>query len=277
MKHLVFIACALSGCANVASKALEERVVKLEQESAQNAEAMAFLREAYASQKAQRDAEAARAHAPDATFAIGIDGNATSGPADAWVTIVEAWDFACPYCLRITPTLHDLVKQYNGQVRVAYKNFVIHPETAMQAHLGGCAANLQGKFDAFLDAYWEKGFGAYMQSRDPEKVSRANILAIAKELKFDMGRFTTDMDGQACKAIIARDQADMERFGVNATPTLFVNGQFADLSSGDLKTLVDKKLADAKASGVPAADYYQKVIMTGETEFRSANQPKPKS
>lgn len=81
-----------------ASGDLESRVKRLEAEAAKNADALAFLNQVYGQQKAQQQAqqeeEERRTAAPDAVFAVGIEGNAYDGPAGAPVTLVEAWDFA---------------------------------------------------------------------------------------------------------------------------------------------------------------------------------------
>ncbi len=96
---LATAACQKEGGA-VDTKAVDElttRVKALEEENAKNAEAMAFLQQAYTGQKRQADEEAAREPAQDAVFAVDISQNLadqTDGPPDALVTIVEAWDFA---------------------------------------------------------------------------------------------------------------------------------------------------------------------------------------
>lgn len=77
---------------------LETRVARLEAEAAKNKEALEFLNQVYGQQqaqmKAQKEEEERRTAAPDAVFAVSIDGNAYDGPVGAPVTIVEAWDFA---------------------------------------------------------------------------------------------------------------------------------------------------------------------------------------
>jgi hypothetical protein len=91
-------ACQKEG--SVDTKAVDElttRVKALEEQNSKNAEAMAFLQEAYAGQKRQRDEQDAQEPAQDAVFAVDISQNLadqTDGPPDALVTIVEAWDFA---------------------------------------------------------------------------------------------------------------------------------------------------------------------------------------
>jgi hypothetical protein len=84
------------------SGSLEDRVARLEDTYAKNAEALDFLGKVYEQQKAQQKAQAERAQRedpdPDAVFAVDITPNVklgmVEGPPSALVTIVEAWDFA---------------------------------------------------------------------------------------------------------------------------------------------------------------------------------------
>ena len=113
-------------------------------------------------QKAQQEAKEANEADPDAVFAVDVTGpikaGQLEGPANAPVTIVKAFDFACPYCEKLNTPLHELVKEYNGKVRVVYMNLVVHPDTAQLAHQYSCAAAKQGKYVAWKDAFWQKGF-----------------------------------------------------------------------------------------------------------------------
>jgi hypothetical protein len=80
------------------SGTLEERVARLEENYAKNAEALDFLGKVYAQQKAQQRAQQERDPDPDAVFAVDITPDVklgqVEGPSSAPVTIVEAWDFA---------------------------------------------------------------------------------------------------------------------------------------------------------------------------------------
>ena len=78
---------------------MSARIAKLEQTVGSRGEALAFLDQVFAQQKAQREAEEARDPAQDAVFAVDVAGSIASnqldGPASgAYVTIIEAWDFA---------------------------------------------------------------------------------------------------------------------------------------------------------------------------------------
>ena len=261
---------------------LEARVAKLEADNAKYREALEFLQQVYQQQK-QQQAESEREElAPDGVFAVDIAADVAAGqvdgPATAAVTIVKCFDFACPYCARSAPTMDELVKAYPGKVRVVYKNLVVHPQVAMPAHLASCAAAKQGKYLAFKTAFWDKAFAPYAESRDPSKLGRDNILAIAKGLGLDLKRLEADMDGADCKAKIAADASDLEKFHVGSTPTFFINGQpiAGALPLDAMKEVVDTQLKLVAASGVAPGKYYEVEVMgKGERKFRSKADPKP--
>ncbi len=259
---------------------LAARVEALEKQLEARKPALDFLDQVYGDQQKQKEEQEASEPAEDAVFGVDVAGNAVDGPDDAWVTIIKAYDYACPYCQRVSDTMHELVKEYDGKVRVVYKNLVVHPDTAMPAHLGACAANMQGKFIAFNDAFWTQGFGPYVESRgqDTKAMSTEGVIEIAKGVGIDADKFQADMQSDTCKKRIQDDAAELSKFQVRATPSFFINGEFVGgaLPKEGFKAIVDKRLKIAEASGVPAGEYYQREILgKGEKKFRSRRDPKP--
>ncbi len=252
---------------------VETRLRRLEDNYAKYAEALDFLGKVYAQQKAQQEAEEPD---PTAVFAVGIDNDVAmgqvDGPASATVTIVKAFDFACPYCQRASDTMDQLVKEYDGKVRVVYKDMVVHPQVATPAHLAACGAAKQGKYVAFKNAVWEKGFLPYAQARDPSKLGEENLMAIAKEVGLDTAKLKTDMASAECNQKIQADMAELAKFKVNSTPTFFINGIHVGgaLPKEEFKKIIDERLKVADASGVSGAEYYQKEVLgKGVPQFRS--------
>lgn len=84
--------------APVASGDMAGRIQRLESKLAKYEEALEFLQKVYDSQKQQQAAQEANEPDPDAVFAVDIGpalaAGQVDGPANALVTIVEAWDFA---------------------------------------------------------------------------------------------------------------------------------------------------------------------------------------
>jgi protein-disulfide isomerase len=213
--------------------------------------------------------------APGAIFAVpvadAVAAGQVLGPASAPVTIVKACDFACPYCAQLNAVLEEIVSEYNGKVRVVYENMVVHP-FAMAVHLGSCAAGKQGKYLAFKKVIWEETFPDYVSARrDPRMLDEVEVIAAGKAAGLDTVKMQRDLASAACKQRIAADMRELERFGANGTPTLFINGTLTTgRSNAALRRAIDEKLKVVAASRVPSSDYYaEEVIGKGEKQFRS--------
>ena len=170
------------------------------------------------------------------------------------------------------------MKEYEGKVRVVFKNMVVHPQVVMDAHKAGCAAAKQGKFVPFKNAFWDKAFDPYAAAQDLSKLGMDSILAIAKAIGLDTAKLKADMESPACKAQIDSDMAELAKFHVNATPFFFINGKVVSGAQPKeaFKQVIDERLKVAQASGVAGADYYAREVMgKGEKQFRSKMDPKP--
>ena len=72
----------------------------------------------------------------------------TAGNPKGDVTLVEFFDYRCPYCKEVEPSLEKLVSD-DRQLRIIYKEFpVLGPDSQTAAHVA-LAARRQGKYDAF--------------------------------------------------------------------------------------------------------------------------------
>jgi protein-disulfide isomerase len=265
------------------SGSVEQQLARLQDAYDRNAEAIGFLNKVYDQQKAQQQAQEREEPATDAMFAVNvaddIKAGQVDGPPTAAVTIVKAFDFACPYCQRTAATMTELVKEYGGKVRVVYTNLLIHPP-AKPAHLASCAAAKQGKYLAFKDAFWDKGFGPYAASggKDAGALGEDNIVKIAEGLGIDTGKLKADMSSPECEQRIQKDMAELSKWHVNSTPTFFINGKDINgaLPKEAFKKVIDEELAKVEKSGVSGGDYYDKVVLAqGEKQFRSKAEPKP--
>ena len=191
------------------------------------------------------------------------------GSAEAKVTIVEVYEFACPYCAMVEPLLADTLKAYEGTntLKVVSKQFVVHPQLATDAALGTCAANRQGKFASFAEGLWQKSWN--MDSGRPrlqrDQLSKSEIVALAKSVGLDIARFEKDMASAQCKTKLTRDKAELARIGVRGTPYLFINGRYytGGRTVDALKSAVDaaaKKADTALSNGITVAQYYDELM-----------------
>ncbi|HUQ42700.1 MAG TPA: thioredoxin domain-containing protein [Candidatus Limnocylindrales bacterium] len=205
-----------------------------------------------------------RAPDPALTYSVPLGASPVVGSPKAKVTIVMAFEFACPYCRKAWDTVDALQKKYGKDLRVAYKQFIIHPTRATAPAYAACAAAKQGKWRKLADLMWQKAFEA--QNFDPQ-----NVESIAKEAGLDMTRYATDTAG-ACVQEIGDDQALLKKLAINATPSFFINGRFiaGALAQEKFEALIDEELAkatEAQKKGTKPERYYEDVILaTGLTE-----------
>jgi len=211
------------------------------------------------------------------TYAMPIDGDPVDGPADAKVTIVKAYDYACPYCEKVRGTMDDLRKKYGNDLRIVFKQLVVHPQIATAGALAVCAANKQGKFLQMDTLLWDKGFKSRQFDKDaPTENGQSQkcwesaagcpvVLGYAQELGLNVDKFKADMKGE-CFALMQKDQRDLQALGVAATPAFFINGRYLSGAQPAEKftALIDeelKKANDKIQGGIPAASYYQQAVL----------------
>jgi len=145
------------------------------------------------------------------------DGDPSTGPADAPVTIVEFADYQCPYCKRAQPTLDKLMSNYEGKIRLVYKDYPLpmHSQAKPAAVAAHCAGE-QGK-------YWEM-HGALLGE---ESAPTGDVVErLGKKAGLDMDAFSTCRQSGKYDDTIARDTQQGNDAGVSATPSFFINGIF---------------------------------------------------
>ncbi|MBV8865829.1 MAG: thioredoxin domain-containing protein [Acidobacteriaceae bacterium] len=177
---------------------------------------------------------------------IPVAGAPSTGPQRAPITIVEFSDFQCPYCAAAVPEINALLKAYPTQLKLIFKQYPL--EMHSQADLAAAAAlaaQKQGKF-------WEMHDAMFAHH---DELTRANILAFAKQIGLDMKRFEEDMDSTAVHESVIRDVQDGDHAGVEGTPTLFINGQRYNgpIALNALKPVFEAELKPGSGHRVPSA------------------------
>jgi protein-disulfide isomerase len=152
----------------------------------------------------------------------GAPGLGTSG---APVVIVEFSDFECPYCREEAKLLREnLLTAYPKQVKLYFREFPIeslHPWAKSAAIAGRCV--MRQNATTFWD-YHDWIFGRQEQvTADNFKDQVTNWVKARKDL--DAMQFTQCLDTRATEAEVDKSAAIGRALGINATPTLFINGR----------------------------------------------------
>jgi protein-disulfide isomerase len=168
---------------------------------------------------------------------INVDGEPSRGDVNAPVTIVEFTDFECPSCAAMHPVLEEVLKAYGQRVRFVVRNFPLSKHVhARKAAEAADAANAQGKFFEYTALLFKRQSALDVPS----------LKKYATEVGLDRARFDAALDGGAYAAEVKHDVEDGEIYGVNSTPTIFINGVMLNtLTAEALRAAIDKALAKA--------------------------------
>ena len=156
------------------------------------------------------------------------------------VTVVEFFDYNCPYCRRMEPVLNALLRT-DRKVRIVYRDWPIFGPASREASRAAIASQWQDKHAAFHDALLAS----------PARLDSAGIRAAAAKAKVDWPRLQRDLKthGADIDRLLARTDGIAPAIGFNGTPALIVGSQVV-AGAVDLPTL--RRLV-AEARSKPAA------------------------
>lgn len=172
----------------------------------------------------------------------------STGPADAKVTVVEFYDPECESCAAFHPVVKNLLKEFDGKVRLVSRYATFH-KNARLAALYTEAAGDQGKYWEMQEKLFEKqpewgekhGHGAPAAPVTPPD---ALFEKYAKELGLNVEQLKVSIADPKHAARIDRDMRDVDTLKVNRTPTFYVNGRLlAKLSQPELRALIMQEIA----------------------------------
>jgi protein-disulfide isomerase len=148
--------------------------------------------------------------------ALSIDAALARGPADAPVTIVEFSDFQCPSCKRAQAVLGQILKEFDGKIRLVHKDFPV------PTHKGALPAAEAARCAAAQGAFWEYHDLLYLAVPD---FSRDDLVGYAGRLSLDREAFATCLDSHQFRKDIEADVREGRALKLPGTPTFLVNGK----------------------------------------------------
>jgi len=167
---------------------------------------------------------------------------ASRGDANAAVTIIEFTDFQCSACGAMYPVIEDVLKSYGNRVHFVIRNFPLTQlhANAFKAARAAQAAKAQGKFWEYIDFLFKN-----QSALDPDSLKK-----YATQVGLDRKRFDAEFDTDKYDAEIRRDIEDGEMYGVEGTPTIYINGvMLTELGADGLRSAIEKAFARAPKRG----------------------------
>src|SRR5437763_9193608 len=151
------------------------------------------------------------------------------------VTIVEFFDYRCPYCKQVEPALEALLKE-DSRIRIVYKEFpILGPQSLIATQVALAALKQSPQKYARLHA-------ALMSAKG--ELSQDSILKAAEGAGLDIAKIKADMNGKDIDALIKHNYDLAEALNIRGTPA-FVVGSAMSPGAVDLATF-RKMVADAR-------------------------------
>jgi protein-disulfide isomerase len=133
------------------------------------------------------------------------------GNPEGDVTVVEFFDYNCPYCRRVKPHIEALLQE-DPNVRLVYREWPILGDGSVFAARAALASREQGKYEEF---HW-----ALMGMAG--RAEEATVIQLAEQVGLDIAQLRRDMDAPEIDAHIAVSMELSRALGFNGTPSFVI-------------------------------------------------------
>ncbi len=163
------------------------------------------------------------------------------GDSSAAVKIVEFGDFECPFCRRFEQSYDAARRRFGHDVALVFVEFPlssIHRSAAAAARAAECAGS-QGRFEAFHDLLYQQ----------QDSLGLKSWSAFSREARVpDEKLFEKCVKDTIPVAAIEKGRAIAKEMGIQATPTIVLNGMryFAPPDDSTLEAIITSELAKAR-------------------------------
>tara|TARA_R100001369_G_scaffold50588_2_gene77311 strand:+ start:6672 stop:7385 length:714 start_codon:yes stop_codon:yes gene_type:complete len=207
------IGLAIAPFASIAQDLTDERIKELALQAIREnpqiiMEAVQILEAEQAAAQSQAQAEVLN----NERRLLDRDSNApVLGNPDGDVTVVEFFDYNCPYCKRAMAEVQGLLDG-DDNVRLVYREWPILGDGSVFAAKAALASREQGKYEEF---HWAL---MGMQGRAEE----ASVMRIAEEVGLDVERLREDMVAPEIQEHIATSMRLTQALGFSGTPSFVI-------------------------------------------------------
>ncbi len=210
---LVAVAAVLVPIAVQAEGLSEERIKELVLEAIrENPEIVLEAIQIIEQREQQRQAAAATNLLTQNREILENDPNApVLGNPEGDVTVVEFFDYNCPYCRRAKPHIETLLEE-DPNVRLVYREWPILGDGSVFAARAALAAREQGKYEEF---HWAL---MGMSGRAEE----ASVIQVAEQIGLNIQQLRRDMAAPEIDAHIAVSMELSRALGFNGTPSFVI-------------------------------------------------------
>lgn len=182
---------------------------------------------------------------------IDLSGSASIGSPTAPIVIVKYADFNCGHCLHTSHILQKVLADYDGMVRVVYKNFpldgncnrlVSEPRPGASSCIAAIASICADKQGKFAEMY----HGLYDNTEKGVTHSASTVLNLANLLSLNVNQMRACMGSKEAQAQLNKEVDMAEKLDIRATPSLYINDKRIESGTPNpifLKALLDRLIS----------------------------------
>ncbi len=143
----------------------------------------------------------------------------SKGAVESPVQLVVFSDFQCPFCKQLEPILVELLREFDKTLRVVWK------DAPSPTHLFARGAAEAARCAKEVGAYWPFHETLFQKQ---DKLGRNDLREHADALGVDRSRFDECLNSGRHRGSLVASIETARKYGVNATPTLFINGRMIE-------------------------------------------------
>lgn len=149
------------------------------------------------------------------------------------VIIYEYADYQCSGCASMNVRLNNLIESLKGKVSLVYRNYILsYHQNGTAAASAAEAAGLQGYWKPYADKLFNSQSEWYYATGAERTALFNQYFSEVTGGKGDIEKFNNDIASEAISKKISFDMGTGQRIDIPATPALFIEGKYLDLSSG---------------------------------------------
>jgi protein-disulfide isomerase len=161
-----------------------------------------------------------------------------AGNPNGDVSVVEFFDYNCPYCRHALPDVLKLINE-DGKVRLVLKDLPILSNDSVAAAKLALAANKQGKYFEMHQKLFS----------EPGRADKDKALRIAKELGLDIDQLQKDAQEPDIKKALVETKELAQKVDLEGTPMFLIGDRVIAGAPEDLFDQLKSKVAEVRQNG----------------------------
>ncbi|MCB1177303.1 MAG: thioredoxin domain-containing protein [Leptospiraceae bacterium] len=175
-------------------------------------------------------------------FDLKTDGVPFAGDPNSPIVIVKYHDYNCGHCAHTSHILHQILAEFQGLVKVYYKDFpldgncnrLVGRKTPDASSCIAAAASYCGfKQNKFYPVYT----GIFMDAEQGVRHSVSSVKSVAEKVGLNMSQFQACVSSPSTAAFINSEVDESEKLNIQSTPSVYVNGKPLDPGTPNEKFL----------------------------------------